>query len=86
MDKKKQTRAEYQRSLQKETEQIDAEQTVDEELSRSQRKQRETKDQRFNPDEQSEAKIRALAKKLNIAIAGLGIGIILVFLILFFVG
>ncbi|MBF7103315.1 hypothetical protein [Pediococcus pentosaceus] len=86
MDKKKQTRAEYQRSLQKETEQIDAEQTVDEELSRSQRKQHETKDQRFNPDEQSEAKSRALAKKLNIAIAGLGIGIILVFLILFFVG
>lgn len=86
MDKKKQTRAEYQRCLQKETEQIDAEQTVDEELSRSQRKQRETKDQRFNPGEQSEAKSRALAKKLNIAIAGLGIGIILVFLILFFVG
>jgi hypothetical protein len=86
LEKGKQTRAEYQKSLQKEAEKLNVEQESAEELSRSQRRQQESKEQRFNPDEQSEVKSRALAKKLNIAMAVLGVGIVLVFLILFFIG
>ncbi|KRN94024.1 hypothetical protein [Pediococcus stilesii] len=85
MDEKKQTRAEYQKSLQKNLDRKNEEVEEPSKTRRNQKKPSE-KEQRFNPDERSEEKSRNLAKKLNIAIAVLGIGIILVFLVLFFVG
>jgi thiol:disulfide interchange protein len=87
LSEKKQTRAEYQKSLQKEAMQTTAdESTTTATETRAKNSQDVKREQRFNPDEQSEVKSRALAKKLNIAIAALIAGIILVFLILFFVG
>lgn len=84
MNEKKQTRAEYQKSLQKD---IEAEKVPDyEPQTRRERQDTFKRDQRYDPDERSEEKSRALAKRLNIAIALFSVGIILVFLILFFIG
>ncbi|MGX9799976.1 hypothetical protein ACWYVZ_08015 [Pediococcus acidilactici] len=83
MDEKNQTRAEYQKKIHA---QKASEETSASEDSKNESRIRMSREQRFSTDEIAEEKSRALAKKLNIAIALLAVGIVLVFLVLFFIG
>jgi uncharacterized membrane protein YvbJ len=83
LDEKNQTRAEYKKKIHA---QKAPEETSANEDSKNESRLRTSREQRFSTDEIAEEKSRALAKKLNIAIALLAVGIVLVFLVLFFIG
>ncbi|KAF0498337.1 hypothetical protein GBP42_04910 [Pediococcus acidilactici] len=83
LDEKNQTRAEYQKKIHA---QKAPEETSANEDSKNESRLQTSREQRFSIDEIAEEKSRALAKKLNIAIALLAVGIVLVFLVLFFIG